>query len=365
MTPAMELLADMHLPPMLSVVVVYGVALAPFVLLIAFSLWRVLTNRRLAALQARAAERADELRGGPAVLSGTVLGHERADVPVLRVEIDQLLAELRGSTKQWQESDRRVEGYAFDLRLPSGESVTVQADSHTVFAAELDQTTPLGTGTQRRTRKAELVAGDQVHVAGELVAGEGRARQAGGDYRSAPQRGWVLRRSATRKLVVSTRPLRARFDEQAAFWRGWIWIIVVGLLLLHGGLFIPFHLSACFGHGLEAEVAHLDRRTEKDSDGNVVHHYIVKAKTLAAPHREVTDEVDSADFAKLERGATIAVRAVPWSSWFDQVGSLPTISLFSAILSGVVLIGFVGVMVGSERYTRKWYEGAHLNDPAD
>jgi len=242
-------------------------------------------ERRCAAHEATDFDSSASLRPGVTALRGTAELAEGDDVAV-RVEIDQVGEDRppgkAGSTTHiWREVRRRVTAHAFILALEGGKRVRVLPDDRVMFVDKLDATRR--ESRKRRTRIAELSAGEQVHVRGVLdSAGEHAATP----YRQAPELP-TLRPPARGRMLISTDPMGERYLARARFHRRWA--LIFGLAVLaHTTLYSRFYDRLLFGRSGAALVTNLATYQTRDKSGPTTHYLLYATLPIEGPDANVT-----------------------------------------------------------------------------
>ena len=258
---------------------------------------------------------------------------------------------------------REVEVPPLPARAARGREHPVDAGDE-IFLVDswLDRTAFVGGA--RRTRTAELSAGERAVVAGVL-----RGRVGGHGVETAYRGGGtelVLGPPARGKLLVSTEPLEQRHLDRSRFRRGWAMKLAALFAACHL-LFLPYHRRNAFGQAVTASVTSKRHYTTK-SRSSTIHHYeltiSVPRPDGGAPH-SFAEEVGRGDYDHIDKGDAIrAVAAPAWSVFpFDgQLGERAGLPIAGMVLALLGALAFGIGYVTHERASRPGYERKKVVD---
>lgn len=327
-------------------IVVYALHIVLPLAMTAFVAVRAMRARRRGALADARWESGAPLEPGPAVLHGSVeLAPGRA--VAMRVEIDQQGSQTKGKngwSHAWTEYARRTIAEPFYVEDRRGARVRVEATPEARLVDALDQVHR--SEETRRTKVAEVTAGEDVFVTGELV--RGRDPDAG-SYRGA-ETTLVMRAPEGGRLLVSAEPLGERFRAMARSERTFGLIFVI-LGLVFNLFDLGFHLRTFAGTREIAEVVAFEETTGKNA-----HCRVTGRLADGSTFDEDLTRGWCSDLAKLRAGGQGARVPVvhAGSSWlFVQIGAEPGVHVVSVIL-GVIFLG-IALLLYRVR-DKPWYE---------
>lgn len=278
---------------------------------------------------------------GRACIHGTVERAPGASL-TLSVAIRQQGRNFKGKRDQWthawSEISRAVHASPFYVRDAQGERIRVEPDDKTLLVDKLDRT--VRHSATIRERFADLSEGEVVYVVGELA--RGRDPAAGG-YRDA-ESARVMRPPRGDRLIVSTEPLGARFERDAAQNRGW-GLFCLGFIAVFAVVDIGFHARVFAGHVANGTVVEATAHDGKSSFCDLEVELANEERVEVSTQRSVC------------RNAVIGQRVpvyVVGASSFAHAGRAPALHLASAVVAFIVLV--LTVLLYHLR-TRPWYEG--------
>ena len=319
--------------------------------------------RAIAAFDPRAA-----LRPGPAVVFGVVEPEPGASPAAVSVEIDQQGTETQNKGNwhhSWNERTRRVLVRPFFIRNGDGARVQIIPDDR--VALEDDLSRVVRTGHLTRTRVAELLPGETVHITGWLD--DARSRASTAIYRDAAREP-TLRPPRLGRMVISTERPGGTESGRARFHR--IWAIAFAVLLaLFPGLVLGYaHILVADGVVVEAKPT-FTRHWQvwvkpKNGSGHWVQKYAVRAEhrpKRGAP-LELEDRCTGLVHDCVAQGRCATVPFVISETWptIHQVGRDPTISVGGIVLALVVIISALILYWATTLGTRPWYARGKVNE---
>jgi hypothetical protein len=347
-----------HVGPEAAFFWVWIVCTVPLAWLLVFAVGRMRANARLAR-DAEANVPASVLRAGAAVIAGKVV---RGKGKAVRVEIDQTGTETRtknGYSHQWRETARRVTTDPFELELQSGERVAVVPDQRTFLVDKLDAGRRFG-GPRTRTRVAELSEGEAVFVVGVLEPGDPDPKASAGNYREAPVRKLVMRAPKGGRMLIASEPLGKRYRARVWFHTRWCFFMILVAALLHGGVFLGYHLRVWRGQTAGATVTDLHTYTRRSGKSSTTYHdvYFKRDDRWEVEHIDAT----SSSFRKLVKGERIHIMFV--ENWPDLtvLGDQATVSWARPLWMSLVLLIFAGWYFGARDASRPWYDKDKIVD---
>ncbi|WP_438011758.1 hypothetical protein WME89_25815 [Sorangium sp. So ce321] len=338
------LVSHNHLDPVMSSLLVDGVATAGL-LAIAFLALRLSLRLRRAAAQAEASFRANvALAPGEGVVLGTVEREQGADVAV-RVEVEQKGSEIARPgnwSHEWTETGRTVRAHPFYLRHACGARIRVEPGEDVMLVDALDGM--IRVDLTRRVRVAELMPGEKAFAFGELRrAPDPEAPTLG--YRERAQ-GYVLVPPRRRRMLLSSEPFGEQFARKAAFHLRWA--ITAGVAsLAFNAAFAPFHARRWLGETVEVCVTQL-RESDQDRGNFDV--------TMLGPHGVAfSDEVSDVDVARVRGVEPLEARYVP--SWPSASTIGPDVTVHSIAYVALPLFGVIAIAYFFRAHAAlPWYE---------
>jgi hypothetical protein len=337
---------------------VYGVYLAPLVLLLGFVIQRWFAHAGAAKQAQQDEERPPKLAPGRAFLCGVVETDDARPAISLTLFEEGREWKNKGSWyHQWAERSRAVEVRPFTLVLASGERVRVLPDEHVAFKDTM--AVRMFTGTERE-RVAELVAGERACIAGVLLWNRGpRQGQVGGVYRSGEAAPWVLRRGRTEPLLVAVGGLSAGHARWAKWYRKATLALGLAIAALHGGLFFTHHALRAAGEVMPARV--IGQRTYITSTkSSRTTHYVVQAEVELGAGRTARVEGDvnraiynEAREKRLVQVPFLVVRRLPR---IHQVGVKPATTVTRLVLATFGLVIALVLFWWYRQRATPWYE---------
>ncbi|MEP7125113.1 MAG: hypothetical protein ABJE95_29555 [Byssovorax sp.] len=289
---------------------------------------------------------------GEIVLHGRVATADGATLAV-RVEVDQDGTETESSgvwSHAWTEVSRRIFVEPFYLVDAAGRRTRVEPPDDVLLVDAMDG--KIMVNLARRTCSAELTPGEEVWAAGVLVVAPDPEGPAHG-YRGPS--GLVLKAPPSRRMLLSSEPLGARFEAKARFFRRWSALLGLAGALVWATVFGPYLLRAVAGETRSATITLLEPY-DTDDDGHVTHHYRVLA-SVAPTEPNVDDDVHEETFRRLQVGQSIVVR------WVPSMPQVSTLGPDAAVGRSPLVILFWGLWVVSAIIYRSrihasmgWYE---------
>ncbi len=359
----MEIFSASHFGAEWSALLVFGCCMLPIAWLFGFTAWRIALNLRLA----RDAERehpATRLVPGPAVLAGKVV---RGGGKAVRVEIDQKGTSYKVKSKwrhRFSEIARRVIAEPFELELASGERVAVVPDEKKVFLVDqLDKGRRLGAPDDVRTRTAELSEGEHVYIVGALEEGDPDPKATAGNYREAPVRKLVMRAPRGGRMLIASERLGRRYRGRMWFHARWCFYALVVFAVVHGGLFLGYHLRLFAGHAIGAEVTRVPGYTVRGRRSSTTYHNVYV--TGDDDGTRVVLDARSSSYRALRQGDRIELRVV--DGWPDMtaLGAAPTASFERGLWIMGALLLIIGAYLGNRQSSRPWYDKPIIVDEGD
>jgi hypothetical protein len=327
--------------------------LLPLAVAVVATVRHVLARRRARLADAQFSSGA-ALEPGPLVLSGPVTyapGLEMA----MRVAIEQVGTEERtknGWRHTWSEIDRDVAVAPFYVADRRGRRVRVEPTPDTLLIDEADRT--VRTGDTSRTRIAELTAGEDVFVIGELV----RARDPdAGSYRGA-ETALVMRPAPGRRMLISSEPLGDRLRAASRGQRTAA-IVFAAHALVFSVADLGFYARTFMGRPELAEITAFELTTGKGATCDVA----ARLPDGESFRESVTTGACASLAAARERGqsAVMPVIRVPSTRRFAQIGVLVGAPFVS------VSFGIVTFVLGLAIYLsrdKRWYESKLVESSA-
>lgn len=347
-----ELMSQAHFGPVVSSLLVDIFGTLGVALIIGIALVERARKLRQADAAEASANVNRQLQPGPAVVLGQVEYAQDARAAV-RVDVDQDGEEVENSgvwSHKWTEKRRRVHMEPFYVRLESGRRIRVEPSGEVLLVDAMNGVVRVNLTS--RTRYAELVPGETIYAAGQLVRAPDPESASAGGYRVSRE-SLVLRPRPPEPMLLSTEALGARFRERAAFHERAAIFIGVLALFLHT-IFLGFHVRRFFGQTEEVTIQKLDHYTTRDDEGDETDHYRVWMNR--GDGASFTDHVGWSTFDRLHVGDVVRARVVR-GALFDRSTIGPDVTVH---WTGLVFVPYVFiawfVYVRQEKATRPWYE---------
>ena len=318
----------------------------------------MLLHRRRARSEA-ALDRDAPLRDGPTVIFGVVELESDDGEPAVQVQIHQAGSEASNKgnwSYSWSEVSREVRARPFLVRRKDGSVVRVEPDKRRI--ALKDALSRLIPGSDRkRTRIAELTAGEHVYVTGAL---RGVGQAAGSPYRGAPGSPRLLAPPFGTMLISTERP-GATETQRARFHFGWALGLALMFTLINVLLIPSYHALVLDGVPVRVAPTATQHWREwvkpKNSSGYWQSHWRIRGE-LRAPGATPTpleDECAQQLYVDVKRGSDAPFLVAEHAPWLHQVGFRPAIQIWTLIL---LLLGVSTVLVvypATAVSTRPWY----------
>lgn len=348
----LELLADDHLAPFWSSILIDGFGTLGVAIVTALALRHRARQLRDAAAADASTSVNRDLTPGSCVLRGRVEYSQDANWAV-RVDVDQDGEDQETSgvwTYKWTEKNRRVHIAPFYVRLESGRRIRIEPSDDVLLVDDMDGVVRID--LKKRTRYAELVPGETIYASGLLVRAPDPENSAlTGGYRNAAE-SLVLRPPASVSMLLSTEPLGARFRARAAFYAGAAKWIVSSAIFLHA-LFFGFHARRYLGQTENASIERLEHYTTND-EGNEVFHYRVDVQTHDG--LQIVGHVPYSVYEQLTPGMQIPIRRIRGVlAKSSTIGSGVTSHSRAWIFPVFLLIAWAAYR-HLENTSRPWYE---------
>jgi hypothetical protein len=319
-----------------------------------------------------AVRRRTPLRPGRALLSGEVeTGGEPGPVVMLSIEQTGRESQSRNgiTTQLWTETGRSLTVRPFYIVLASGERVRVEPDGHTRFAGKIDSTERIDPAHRRRI--AEVAAGARITVSGVLEHGHDPGTPGEG-YRGSGE-GFVLHPPKAGHLRLSLTPPGTGRFARSSFHMKWAAVIAVATVLLHGGLFLHFHLLRIRGQLEYAEITDIRERrapssAERTSSGRVLPQFFLDAAYTDSHGKQyplsgqVTIETTQQFKSAKDRGQPMLVPFLiePSFPTIHQAGTHPTIESYKRGVT-LFLVLTLALIYGIHAFhTRPWHARRRL-----
>jgi hypothetical protein len=240
--------------------------------------------------------------------------------------------------------------------------VRVEPDEEVFLVDRLDGLEDRG---DQRVRLARLTAGELVFVVGTATHGFDPMQ---GGYRDGAV-GFVVRRSRGQRMLVSTEPLTERHKKLARDDGKLALLLLLGLLLTHGLVFLRAWTLRLGGHVTNALIMDTDSyqtySRNKYGGGHWVSHYRL---TISPKPNE-----------RIGEGSIITEDTSPYCYWrakeekidhvplleagpFRQLGTEAAISELTAIFYPMVAIPYVLILLAWRARSRPWYLKRKLNE---
>lgn len=284
-------------------------------------------------------------RAAPPLVAGSALVHgvvecEDAEPP-FRLLFEQWVM-YEDKAQVWRETSCSIQCQPFSLRLSDGTSIGVLPDrrSRLIAALETDRFE-----SAYRVRRAELRAGDQVWVRGELTRDDGTGA-------------WVVRDTAAAPLELCCVPL----DAPPAVWRrfyGWLSLALLVLLVCVSAGLSDYVALLMLGKAEVAEVTGHSTFTRSNKGRSSQHYRIhVRVETPNGP-LELQPEVRLADHIAASSGQLKTARVIyaMTSPPICMVGSHAALDYSTAFLTlaWLVILALIARLTRDERNI-PWYE---------
>jgi hypothetical protein len=340
-------------------VALVGVVLLPGLVAIALARMRAAAVLARDAARAEAGAEARPLRPGHVVVRGEVEGDPETAVVTVRIRQNGREYPTKGGVRhQWTEVGRQVAVQPFQLRLASGDSVSVDPGRDVVLidGLQVERETD-----DRRTRVAMLRGGQSVFAEGQLTL-----IPAGGAYRAGAAT-LALGRSAGAPVLLSTEPLELRHQLRASVQRSAaIWLVVTALLV-NAGVYGAYWVGTLAGTVESIRVADV-RAWTSVSKGNATDHYgvLVPLEGSSPVRVEVSREAYVEASAARARGedAWIPFMRLPWGLG-KHLGERPTLHFVAVALSWLLIPLLPLTYIARMRHARPWYDRPRVVDDGD
>jgi hypothetical protein len=305
------------------------------------------------------------LQPGPVVLHGRLetIGDGAGAGSPLSIAIEQTGSEeIRGGclSHRWEETSRAVLARPFHLVLRDGSRVRVEPAADVVLRGPVEHVTSVGPG--RRRCLAEIPAGREVHVRGQLQGGFDPAQAGTSGYRD-PGHSLVLRAAPGQPVECSTAPLHARFAARADWYRSAAVLFAMLLGLTQLGIYGRFHLLSAFGQ--QISVADLEMTVRRP--GRRSRHVDIAAQASFADARgahALSDHVQFDEVPRPRRFSTFTV--LPAWPALHAIGERPRISLhlffWVLLLCGSLIGGHVRRVYREDRDLPWWQSGPRVDE---
>ncbi len=331
----------------------------PYALLMAAALALGFFHRRRAELEKGVDPRAP-LRDGDGAVTGTVEAPPGWQGPVVRLDIHQLGREWQHKgawNHNWTETSRTLHTRPFTIVRDDGQRVQVEPPQE--IALHDDHGRIVRHDYARRTRFAEVLAGDRVTVVGGITgAGQGAAL---GAYRASGN-GPVVRAPSVGKMVVSTEAPGATSSARMRFHFKWLVGLGVVVGFLAGVVMPEYELLSLTGRTEQVTPTHVRSwrvwHKPRHGSGYWVNHYAVKGVYRRdGVEQVVDDEVGPDVYDCVEGGActrvpfTVSSVAPTW----HQFGTAPMLTVGRNVIMGLFLLVIAIAYPVSAFSTRPWY----------
>jgi hypothetical protein len=308
------------------------------------------------------------LTKGAAVVFGVVEPEPGASPAAVSVEIDQAGTEASNKGNwhhAWNEKARRVSVRPFLVRTNDGTRVRVIPDERVALEDELSRV--VRTSYSTRTRIAELLPGESVHITGWLD--EGSAQKGTAIYRDAAREP-TLRPPRLGRMVISTERPGDTEARRAAFHRVWTIVSAILITLFSGLGFGSAHLLFVDGVVVDAKPTYTRHWQEwvkpKNGSGRWVQHYAVRAEHHAkrGAALPLEDRCTRAlhDCVATGRCATVPFVISTVLPSIHQIGRDPTVSPVWIAIATVALVVSWLLYWGTTVSTRPWYARRKVHD---
>jgi hypothetical protein len=346
--------------------------------MVAIGLWRQAATRARAAKVAETEADKRALAPGYAIVHGEVETDD--DQPAVTVRIHQFGREYNGKggmRHRWTEFERQVDARPFFLRLASGEKVKVLPGDNVFLVDVLSsdprpkrawssfQVAPKPLGVPfapQRVRVAELSAKDSAYACGRLAPPTPAVAYRGGEEN------YTLHPPAGGKMLISAEPLEKRYASRARFHGGWAIALAAALLFANGVLFRAYWMELVWGRNVVANVTQTRTWTTHDKHGPVQHYALNAIANVDGNDAPLASSTNYGFYAfvKAERAAGRPVEVpfivVPFQVTTADLGTRPTLNLFTCIFSLFFLIAVVVGYLAHARHTRPWYDRKKVID---
>jgi hypothetical protein len=236
---------------------------------------------------------------------------------------------------------------------PSGERVRVEPSEDVFLVDRLDGLE--ARGENKRVRLARLTPGEPVYVVGTATRGFD-PMLAG--YRDGAV-GYVVRPTRGERMLLSTDPLTERHREQSRHDTRAAGLIILGLLITHGLVFLRAWTLLVGGHVVWAPVTNAYETQSRGRSKGTVAHLTVSPEGHAPI--DVATRTECYWRAKDgQLGHVPLMQAGP----FEQIGDVPAISFVTALVYPTVALFGLMLVLAWRSTKRPWYLWRKLDEGA-
>ena len=214
---------------------------------------------------------------------------------------------------------------------------------------------PPGLGPPQRVHTAQLSQPDFAYACGRLVPPVPASAYRGAEdgYCLYPWQG---------KMLLSAEPLEARYARRARFHTGWLLACAAAFLFTNGVLFGAYWLELACGRPVTAQSTGVRTWTTRGKHGPVRHYGVTASATLDGQDVWLSSETSYAVYVHLGPPAQMPFLVVPFHPKTHDIGTQPTLNVFTCLFSLLVLGGVAGGYFLHTRHTRPWYERKKVVD---